>query len=91
MTKEQLIRAATYKGNLILNNGYRGRELFDDITHYFNSEMLEIGYTSELINPDVPTLFNPYRVWGQEAINSHLIKRIRRLYHDEHQTENKGN
>jgi len=76
MTKQELIELATYKGNLIIDRGYRGKVIFDDLTHYFDDEMLEIGYTSETINPDVPVIFNPRRIWGKEAIASHLIKRL---------------
>ena len=76
MTIEELRKAATYKGNLIIKRGPAGDMIFYDLTHYFDEDMLEIGYTSDTVDPYVPVLFDPKRVWGQESLKSYRIVRI---------------
>ena len=80
--KEELESRSKFKGHILLesrHSWYREPEKvpFIEITHYFNSDMQELGYvTFEGTRFQNVHLFNPPRVWAKEFLDNCQITPI---------------
>jgi len=77
MTKQELIEKAEFKGSLILENrawhsGQFVKNVFYEIVHYFDKNMVEIGYT---FNDNV-VIFVGGREWHQSFIDKYVITKM---------------
>lgn len=72
MTEKELKAKAKFKAQLKLGKNYTGRVmLFYELTHYFDENMIEIGYTSTL--GDKPTIFKNGRIWDDSFFKDYRI------------------
>lgn len=72
MTEKELQAKAKYSAQLKLGKNYAGRVMmFYELTHYFNKDMIEIGYTSTLGNE--PTIFKNGRIWDDSFFKEYRI------------------
>lgn len=69
---KELKAKAKYSAQLKLGKNYTGRVmLFYELTHYFNEDMIEIGYTSTLGKE--PTIFETGRIWDDSFFKDYRI------------------
>lgn len=70
--KKELRAKAKYSAQLKLGKNYAGRVmLFYELTHYFDENMVEIGYTNTL--SDEPTIFKTGRIWDESFFKDYRI------------------
>ncbi len=77
--KRDLLANAEYVGHILIESRrgfYRPFELvpFDEITHYFNADMQELGMIAFRDSPvETVLIHNPPRIWGESILNRSQI------------------